>query len=78
MDNTKYLRSTEHHCKIRMVVKSEFITKGPSDHSHVVDASKPAEYDGARFTFLGIRLRVVAENNEHDFDSSNAHDCARF
>lgn len=40
IENTMYLRCTEHHCKSRMIIKSESITKGPSDHSHVADASK--------------------------------------
>jgi hypothetical protein len=40
VENTMYLRCTEHHCKSRMIVKSESITKGPSDHSHMTDVSK--------------------------------------
>jgi len=40
IENTIYLRCTEHHCKSRMIIISESITKGPSDHSHVADASK--------------------------------------
>jgi len=40
IENTMYVRCTEHHCKSRMIVKSESITKGPPDHSYVADASK--------------------------------------
>lgn len=40
IENTMYLRCTEHHCKSRMIIKSESITKGPSDYEHVADASK--------------------------------------
>jgi hypothetical protein len=39
-ENTMYLKCTEHHCKSQMIVKTESITKGLSDHSHVADVSK--------------------------------------
>jgi hypothetical protein len=40
IENTMYLKCTEYHCKSRMIVKSEFITKGPSDYSQVASVSK--------------------------------------
>lgn len=38
--NTIYLRHTVHQCKSQMIIKSKFINKGPSDHSHVTEANK--------------------------------------
>lgn len=41
------------------------------------DYLQPAEYDCARFTFLGYDCSQCRNNNnEHDFDYSKAYNCA--
>jgi DNA-directed RNA polymerase subunit RPC12/RpoP len=55
IENTMYLRCTEHHCKSRMIVKSESITKEPSDHSHVADVSKRH----ARIVVANMKNKII-------------------
>jgi DNA-directed RNA polymerase subunit RPC12/RpoP len=53
IENTMYLRCTEHHCKSRMIVKSESITKRPSNHLHVADVNK-------------LHARIVVANTKNE------------
>jgi hypothetical protein len=53
IEDIMYLRCTEHRCKSRMIVKSESITKGSSDHSHVADVNK-------------LHARIVVANTKNE------------